>query len=279
VHGCTNGAAGQAGQTKNSDSGFALARPVLSVRLEWRRNSGRWSFHWGRPAGRARACATVLPKGWPAAGCPTPNRSLAKPLSGPAAGDACILGLMLRICIGLLASSFAAVSYGAAPIIDNERVTVWDATSALPPAAHDFVAVPLSQKGTALLGHQGTVPSKDGARTIVIELKDNSPARTPNNSGYPSAFPRPHSKKLLENDRVIVWDTVWFPGEPTPMHFHDKDALAVFESNGVVQSTTVEGKQVVTEVKFADVSFNRRNRTHSELLLSGHAHAIVIELK
>ncbi len=86
---------------------------------------------------------------------------------------------MLRICIYLLASSFAAVSYGAAPIIDNERVTVWDATSALAPAEHDFVAVPLSQEGTALAGHQGTVPSKDGARTIVIELKDNSPARIP----------------------------------------------------------------------------------------------------
>jgi hypothetical protein len=186
---------------------------------------------------------------------------------------------MLRICIYLLASSFAAVCYGAAPIIDNDRVTVWDATSALPAAEHEFVAVPLSQEGTVLWGHRGAVPSKDGARTIVVELKDNSPTGIPNNSGYPSAFPRPHSKKLLENDRVIVWDTVWYPGEPTPMHFHDKDALAVFESNGLIQSTTLDGKKVVTEVKFADVSFNHRDRTHSELLLSGHAHAIIIELK
>jgi hypothetical protein len=186
---------------------------------------------------------------------------------------------VLRLCIYLLASSFAAVSYGAAPLIDNERVTVWDATSALPPAEHDFVAVPLSREGTVLSGHQGTVPSENGVRTIVIELKDNSLGQIPNNSGYPSAFPRPHSKKLLENDRVIVWDTVWYPGEPTPMHFHDKDALAVFESNGVIQSTTPDGKKVVTEVKFAGVSFNRRDRTHSELLLSGRAHAIIIELK
>jgi hypothetical protein len=45
------------------------------------------------------------------------------------------------------------------------------------------------------------------------------------------------------------------------------------------QSTTLDGKKSVTEVKFADVSFNRRDRTHSELLLSGHGHAIIIELK
>jgi hypothetical protein len=179
----------------------------------------------------------------------------------------------------LLTLSFATASYGASPLIDNDRVTVWDTTSALPPAAHDFVAVPLSHKGTALWGHQGTVPAKDGSRTIVIELKDNSPTPIPNNSGYPLAFPRPHARKLLENDRVIVWDYVWHPGKPTPMHFHDKDALAVFESNGALKSTTPDRKQVVTDVKYAQVSFNHRDRTHTELLVSGHAHALIIELK
>jgi hypothetical protein len=34
------------------------------------------------------------------------------------------------------------------PIIDNERVTVWDTINALPPAENDFVAV--SFKGTAV---------------------------------------------------------------------------------------------------------------------------------
>lgn len=188
-------------------------------------------------------------------------------------------GAMLRNVTCLLALTFATLSYGAAPVIDNERVTVWDTMSALPPAEHDFVAVPLSGKGRAQFGHRGTVPSKEGVRTIVIELKDNSSAPDVNNSGFPLAFPRPHAKKLLDNDRVIVWDYMWHPGEPTPMHFHDKDALAIFESNGVIQSTAPDGKKVTTEVKYADVSFNRRNRTHSELLLSGHARAIIVELK
>jgi hypothetical protein len=186
---------------------------------------------------------------------------------------------VLRISLYLLTLSFAVVSHAAEPKIDNERVTVWDATSALPPAEHDFVAVPLALGGPTRFGRQGSVPSKDGARTIVIELKGNSPAPIPNNSGYPLAFPRPYARKLLENDRVIVWDYVWHPGQPTPMHFHDKDALAVFESNGALQSTTPDGKTVVTAVKFADVTFNHRDRTHSEMLFSGHAHAIIVELK
>jgi hypothetical protein len=186
---------------------------------------------------------------------------------------------MLRISLCILALSFAALSRGAEPVIDNDRVTVWDTTSALPPASHDFVAVPLSQKGTAVFGHRGAIPSKEGARTVVIELKDSSPAPIPNNTAYPPAFPRPHAKKLLENDRVIVWNSGWRPGKPTPMHYHDKDTVVVFEATGTIQSATPDGKSVVSEFKFADVRFNRRDRTHSETLMSGHARAIVVELK
>ena len=186
---------------------------------------------------------------------------------------------MLRISLCILALSFAALSRGAEPAIDNDRVTVWDTASPLPPAQHDFVAVSLKQKGTAVFGHRGAIPSKDGARTVVVELKDNSPAPIPNNTAYPLAFPRPHARKLLENDRVTVWNTVWRPGEPTPMHFHDKDVLVVFEANGTLQSTTPDGKSTVSEIQFAKIAFNRRDRTHSEMLLSGHARAVVIELK
>jgi hypothetical protein len=190
-----------------------------------------------------------------------------------------MIGTMRRGSLCVLALSFAALCHGAEPLMDNERVTVWDTTSALPPAQHDFVAVSLSQEGTARFGHRGGIPSAGGARTVVIELKDSSPATIANNTGYPLAFPRPHAQMLLENDRVIVWNSVWRAGEPTPMHFHDKDALVVFESNGVLQSTTPGGEKVVSEIKFADIRFNRRDRTHSELLLSGQAHAVIIELK
>jgi hypothetical protein len=178
---------------------------------------------------------------------------------------------MLNMLIGVL--------FLAQPALDNERVTVWDTTGVMPPVQNDFIAVPLSRKGTAYFGHKGDTPGKAGARTVVIELKDHATAPIPNNSGYPLAFPRPRAKKLLENDKVIVWDYGWRPHEPTPMHFHDKDTLVVFEETGALQSTTPDGKSVVNEAKFGDIRFNRGNRTHTELLLRGHARAVITELK
>jgi hypothetical protein len=184
---------------------------------------------------------------------------------------------VLRTAFIVLLLSF--VLQAAQPIIDNERVTVWDTTSKLPPAAHDFVAVSLTKKGTAVLGRKGEVPGVDGARTIVIELKDHAVAPLTNKSGYPAAFPRPRVKKLFETDRVIVWSYRWNPGEPTPMHFHDKDVVVVYEDDTALKSTTPEGKQTVNEYKDGQTKFNPRDRAHTEMLVRGTGSAVMTELK
>ena len=101
----------------------------------------------------------------------------------------------------------------------------------------------------------------------------------PNTTGYPNAFPRPHVKKLLENERVIVWSYHWNPGEPTPMHFHDKDVVVVYEEDTALKSTAPDGKSVVNEYKDGQVKFNLRDRTHTELLIRGTGSAVMTELK
>jgi hypothetical protein len=183
--------------------------------------------------------------------------------------------------MALLAGTAAApaLAQGAQPVIDNERIIVWDTTSPLPPAKYDFVAVSLSKKGTAVFGHKGDTPGEAGSRTVVIELKDHPVAPLVNNSGYPNAFPRPRVEKLLESDRVIVWTYRWNPGEPTSMHFHDKDVVVVYEDDAALKSTTPDGKSTVNEYKFGDIRFNGRGRTHTELLVKGTGSAVMTELK
>jgi hypothetical protein len=78
---------------------------------------------------------------------------------------------------------------------------------------------------------------------------------------------------------VVVWNYVWRPGKKTPMHFHDKDTLVVFEDTGALSSTTQDGKVVVNEYKDGDIRFNKRDRSHSELLVKGQMRAVITELK
>jgi hypothetical protein len=186
---------------------------------------------------------------------------------------------MVKVSLLFLALGMASLSLGAEPVLDNDRVTVWDTMNPLPPAQHDFVAVPLAKKGVAAFGHKGDVAGAPGIRTVVIELKDRPVAPIANTSGYPPAFPRRYATKLLDNDRVVVWDNVWHAGKPTPMHFHDKDALVVYEANGALQSTAPDGKQVVSEYAFGKIKFSPRDHSHTEVLVRGHGRAIITELK
>ncbi len=173
------------------------------------------------------------------------------------------------------------------PVIDNERVTVWDVTwtkgETNPARGHglDTVVMSLVPGHAARFYAHGVGLDEGGKarRSLVIELKDHPVPPLANKTGYPLAFPRPHVKKLLENDRVIVWSYRWNPGEPTPMHFHDKDVVVVYLEDTALTSTTPDGAKKLNEYKAFDVRFNKRDRTHTELLDRGTGSAMMMELK
>jgi hypothetical protein len=172
----------------------------------------------------------------------------------------------------------AAAASDVRPLIDNERVAVWDTTRPLPAAGGDFVAISF-KSGTAAFGHAGDKAAEGKERTIVIDLKNYPVAPIPNNSGYPDAYPRPHIEKLLENERVIVWRYRWNLGEPTPMHFHSRDVVVVYLEDTALKSTAPDGKSVLNEYKSGDIRFNRRDRVHTETLVRDAGSAVITELK
>jgi hypothetical protein len=188
---------------------------------------------------------------------------------------------LLKVCVhsdrpGRLELTEARSQTASKPIIENDRVVIWDVTDSVLARAFDAVVVPLS--GNAAFLPKGALPNIAGP-SIVIDLKDHPVAPIENTSGYPLAFPRPGVKKILENERVIVWDCTWMPGLATPVHFHDKDVVAVFLEDGDLKSTTPDGQSVVNPHSPGEVRFTLRNRTHTEMLVRGKQHAILTELK
>lgn len=172
---------------------------------------------------------------------------------------------------------------GAQPLIQNSRVTVWDvAVGAKAPQAVRDVVMFLIQNGQADVRFQaaGTaVAIPAGARAIVIELQDTQVAPLRNTSGHPPAFPRAGSVKVLENARVVAWQSAWTLGQGTPMHFHDKDVVVTFLTDGTFESTDARGQKTRAERRAGDTQFNPRDRTHVETLLRGEGRAVMVELK
>jgi hypothetical protein len=96
----------------------------------------------------------------------------------------------------------------------------------------------------------------------------------------PPPFPRTNATKLLDTDRITVWDIVWPKGQPTAMHRHVYDQVGTYYAKGGRLITTPDGaaRAVVTEV--GSLSTTRKGTTHIE---EGNTdqplRAVFIELK
>ena len=216
-----------------------------------------------------------------------------------------VLALMLAIAAPMQTPPPQFPRDGAKQLIDNERVTVWDATwpkgKATPAYKNpdDMVTVELNDAAYRITGKDsvvsvklgqvnyiknGTSQSETGTsdvprHAIVIDLKNVKVPPMENKSGYPDAFPREAIKKVLDNERLTVWDYSWTPGKATPMHFHAKDVVTIYVSTGEIRSTALDGTVNVNSVTPGLARFNPRNRTHTEELIKGSGRAIIVELK
>jgi len=189
--------------------------------------------------------------------------------------------------------AISAPAQAPKPLIDNERVTVWDITvpartnmSLKEIAKRDTVIVSLAKDNLGAVEFRakdtggGIRNSKlETARYVVIALTDVKVPALPNKTGFQLAFERPGIKKILDNDRLTVWEYTWTKGQPTPMHFHDRDVTVVYLDDGALEGTTPDGMKTVNDYKFGDVRFNKPNRTHKEEVIRGKQHAILTELK
>jgi len=169
-----------------------------------------------------------------------------------------------------------AVAFALTSIITNARVAVTDGTDA-DTRSHDAVVVDL-KSASARFVKSGT-PLAANERSIIIELLAPPIGPLPNTTGLPNAFDRPGIEKLLDNERVTVWRYTWLPHKKTPRHFHANDVVVVHLADGVLASTTPDGKTVTNPNSRGLTKFNPRGRVHEEELVKGKASAVIVELK
>ena len=198
---------------------------------------------------------------------------------------------------------------GAAKILENERVIIWDVVyhQGKPTAVHehelDLVAVFLAEGvvkhtfpdgtfrlsasvkvGQAIFQESGVVHSEEGVsdtdcRGIIIELKEYAPPSREAKPGVVPAFPRESARKLLENNRVVVWDYTWVSGNNLPSHVHDKDTIVVYIQPGKFPSDPDSGPAGGVLRSFGDVVYDTRDMVHPSEPVEGSPRAIIIELK
>ena len=99
-------------------------------------------------------------------------------------------------------------------------------------------------------------------------------------SSLPPAYPRVGTTKLLDNDRVQVWNIAWLKGQPSPLHRHVYDLVGVYYEPGDRMIISPEGNKRPVSTKAGDIAFQRKGVTHIEEGISDSPlRAVFIEMK
>ena len=96
------------------------------------------------------------------------------------------------------------------------------------------------------------------AAGAVLAQNSPQPAQT-----FPQPFDREGATKVMENDRVIVWDVSWLQ-RAYPTHRHRYDYAGVYYTSGDRVVVSPQGVRSPTHTTAWDTFFFRTGVTHSE---------------
>ena len=82
---------------------------------------------------------------------------------------------------------------------------------------------------------------------------------------YPPPVPRDGARRLLESDRVIVWELQWPKGKPTSLHRHDLVQVSIGIEQGPVLVKNLDGSSFVGEgQKLGGIIYGQKGTVHVE---------------
>src|SRR5436190_2032595 len=79
----------------------------------------------------------------------------------------------------------------------------------------------------------------------------------------PPAYPRPGTTKLLENNRVLVWDISWLK-QQYPLHRHPYALTGVYYTDGDRMIVSESGERRPVHTAAWDTAFQLKGVTHIE---------------
>jgi hypothetical protein len=95
----------------------------------------------------------------------------------------------------------------------------------------------------------------------------------------PPAYPRPGTTRLLENNRVIVWDITWLK-QQYPLHRHPYDLTGVYYTDGDRTIVSEQGERRPVHTAAWDTAYQLKGVTHIEEGASDSPlRAVFVEMK
>lgn len=221
----------------------------------------------------------------------------------------------LGLLAGVGAAAQPAVQYppawprpGATLLIENDRGAAYDVTylkdrpSPVHQHQYPFVGLDLETsaiKVTELSGtahvfpvvrgnmwflakgtpHQEMSITAPARHAVVIDIKDKSVAELANPTRFPTNAYALYQKKVVDNDRVTIWDCAWAPGVEGIASFNSRDIFLLFAEGGELAVTGESGPPLQKRFRPGAAIFLRAGQVRAFSAIRGTVHVMLVELK
>lgn len=129
------------------------------------------------------------------------------------------------------------------------------------------------------LTHQEMSITDPGRHTVVIDIKDKTVPEARNTTNYPAGKYADYQTKVVDNDRVVIWDCAWAPGAEPITSFDGRDMFLAFAEGGDLSIATAGGTPKVQHYEAGQAIFLPAGQARAIGSVSGTVHAMLVEMK
>jgi hypothetical protein len=129
------------------------------------------------------------------------------------------------------------------------------------------------------LTHQEMSTTDPGRHTVVIDIKEKTLPEAQNTTNYPTNKYAAFQTKVVDNDRVVIWDCAWAPGAEPITSFDSRDMFLAIAEGGDLAIGTAEEAPKVQHYNAGQAVFLPGGQARTISSTSGTVHVMLVEVK
>lgn len=114
---------------------------------------------------------------------------------------------------------------------------------------------------------------------VAIDIKDRTVPAADNSTGLPADAFADYQKKVVDNDRVTIWDIAWAPGVKGKPSFNSRDMFLAFAEGGDLSIRTGETCAQIKHYKAGQAIFLPGGTVRTLSSVRGTVHVMLVQVK
>ena len=129
------------------------------------------------------------------------------------------------------------------------------------------------------LTHQEMSTTEPGRHTVVIDIKDKSVPEAANTTSLPANRYAAYQTKIVDNDRVVIWDCAWPSGGDGVTSFDSRDVFIAFAEGGDFSIAAPGQPAKIAHYDTGQAIFLPGGQARAFGSAGGTIHAMLVEVK